>query len=276
MNTTGTIRKLFPITTALALAAIIAGCGGTTPTGGKPTPKPSASAKASPTPAALTLAEASSPNYTAKFPLVPCSTLSPAAQSAWGPLLAGSSVGKCAPANYLATDVPQGVTVINEDHAISQAQANAYGQALVNTLAWYNFGVYDDALPLINQIGQAGGALYPVYQWLQAGGRFTSPSPGQEVFPEKIYLIPLTPSEQKVMLNTTATFALITSYNQTPYSGVWTPPGQSFTNYSTTPQVFTGSIRTSPALGTYFAVAVYSNDCAIGPDASMCQSVGVS
>jgi hypothetical protein len=261
---------------ATVLAVAIAGCGGATatqkPTGGKPTSKPAATA----TPAAsLTLAEASSPSYTVKVPMVPCTTLSQAAQSAWQPLIAGSSVGKCAPADYLQTDVPQNVTVVNKDSAITQSQANAYGEALVTTLAWLNYAAYDDAPALLNQIGQAYGANYPMYQWLEAGARVTSAPSGEMVFPEKIVLIPLTASQANLLLNKNATFALLTQYNQTQYSFTWTPPGQSG-SFASTPQVFTGAIATNPVLGAYFQVSTYSNDCAIGPDVGMCQSYGVS
>lgn len=269
-------RRLAVAGAATVLAIAVAGCGGATathkPTGGKPTPKPSPTS--TPTPS-LTLAEASSPSYTVKVPMVPCATLSQAAQSAWQPLIAGSSVGKCAPADYLQTDVPQNVTVVNKDSAITQSQANAYGEALVTTLAWLNYAAYDDAPALLNQIGQAGGPNYPMYQWLEAGARVTSATPGESAFPERIVLIPLTPSQANLMLNKNATFALLTQYNQTQYSVTWTSPGSSGSGNST-PQVFTGAIATNPVLGTYFQVNTYGNDCASGVLVGICQPYGVS
>lgn len=270
--------KLVTAGAATALALIVAGCGGAStavqhPTGGKATPKPTATATPAPS---LTLAQASSPSYTLKFPMVPCTTLPLAAQNDWQPLLAGSSVGDCPPSNYLQTDVPQNVTVDNYDKSISQTQANAYGQALINTLAWLTYAAYDNAPALMNQIGQAGGPNYPMYQWLLAGAKVTSPAPGQEVFPDKVLLIPLTASQRTLMKNPGASFALITEYNQTTWSVTWTPPGSSGTGGYSPPQVFTGAIATSPVLGSYFLVNTYSNDCAIGPDVPMCQSYGVS
>jgi hypothetical protein len=259
------------------LALAVTGCGGTTArwSGGKATPTPSASATTTPAPS-LTLAEASSPSYKAQFPLVPCTSLSPALRAAWAPLLIGSSVGKCAPADYLAKYVPQDVTVTNYDKSISQAQANAYGQALVNTSAWVMFTTYDDAPSLLNSIGQGQGPNLPMLQWEQNGAHITSPAPGQSVFPTKIVLIPLTSAGQSLMLNHNATFALAVEYNQTPYGMSWTAPGQSFSKFSDPPQLFTGTVTTNAALGTYFQVATYSNDCSIGPDVSLCQAAGIS
>lgn len=269
-------RRLAIAGAATVLALAVAGCGGATvthkPTGGKPTPGQPGMATPPPP---LTLAEASSPSYTVKVPMVPCTTLSQAAQSAWAPLIAGSSVGKCAPADYLQTDVPQNVTVVNKDSAITQSQANAYGEALVTTLAWLNYSEHDDAPALLSQIRQAYGANYPMYQWLESGAQDTTSDPGQAVFPSKIVLIPLTASQANLLLNKNATFALLTQYNQTQYSFTWTPPGQSG-SLASTPQVFTGAIATNPVLGAYFQVSTYSNDCAIGPDVGMCQSYGVS
>ena len=279
MKRTTSIPKLAILGTATVLALAVAGCGGATqtPTGGKSTPKSTASAKATPTPApSLTLAEASSPTYRAQFPLVPCTTLPANLQAAWRPLLIGSSVGKCAPADYLAKYVPQDVAVTNYDKSMSQAQANTYGQALVDTLAWVMFTTYDDAPSLLNSIGQGQGANLPMLDWEQKGAHITSPAPGQSVFPTKIALIPLTPAGQSLMLNHNTTFALAVEYNQTPYGMSWTAPGQSFSNASDPPQLFTGTVKTNTALGTYFQVATYSNNCSIGPDVSLCQAAGIS
>jgi len=274
------IPKLTVIGAATALALVVAGCGGTTqtPTGGRATPKPSASAKATSTPTAtsapLTLAEASSPSYTVKIPLVPCSTLPANLQTAWGALLVGSSVNKCAPVNYLTTDVPQNVTVTNYDKSMTQAQANAYGQAMVTTLAWVTFAAYDDAPNILLAIGQGTGANQPMLQWEQSGAYVSSPDPGQDTFPYKIVILPLTSTEATIMANPEATFVIAVDFNQTPYGITWTKPGQSFTNYSNPPRLFTGTIKASPVLGTYFQVASYDNDCAIGPAVSLCQAAG--
>lgn len=283
-RTMTTMPRAAIVGAAAALALIIAGCGATAPTehptGGKATPQPSPTAKSTPTPTpapSLTLAEASSPNFRAQFPLVPCSTLPATLRTEWESLLVGSSVGKCPVPDFISKYVPQNVPVTNYDKAMSQAQANAYGQAFIDTLAWSTMSAYADAPNLLLKVGLGLGPNQPVLNWEQDGARVTSPDPGQDTYPDKIVIIPLTPAQaNNIMLNDKATFAIAIGYNQTPYSMTWSAPGQSFSNYVDPPGLDTGTLATNPALGTYFYVDTYINDCAIGTGVGLCQYAGVS
>jgi hypothetical protein len=267
-----------PIIVALGLVA--AGCGSTVPVHRHSTPTPLASAKATPKASTgLTLAQASSHSYTVSFPLVNCSTLSTAAQAAWGYLMIGSPINECAPASFLAKDIPQHVTVINDDSAISQSKANAYGQALVNSLAWFFFAYHGDDPAILPVLGLSTGNNALVYQALASGYRMIGTSQGNAVFPNSITVVPLNSSNQTLLDSTKNTFALVVSYGQQPFSITGQFSGQAAKttpNPANTPSIFDGTIVSSVALGNYFQVDTYSDNCASGPTSGICQAAGVS
>ena|GEM_PF-4916291 len=271
----------------VVLAVVAAGCGSNTPVITKPTPSPSASAsptaKTTSGSKGLTLAEATSPGYIAKFPLVDCNTLSASAQTAWATLLAGSSTGKCAPANFLTQDVPLvGINVENDDSSISQAQANAYGKALITSLAWINWAAYGGSPGVLAAIPFENGPIAPEYQMIAGGGVVTTPIHGIAAYPEQLILVPLNSAGQTAVANTTASFALIANYGSYTDEYTWsypsgsTPPFPLKGSDQTTPAIYDGSISTNAVLGTFFSVNTYGLNCSVGPAEGICQAAGVS
>lgn len=276
-------KKIGIVGLAGALALVIAGCGGATAVTrqhvSKPTnsPKPSATAKGG-----LTLAEASSRNYITKAPLVNCGTLSPAAQAAWAPLLAGSRIGECAPADYVAKDVPTlGVHVVNRDPSLTQAQANAYGRALLVTFGWAGWTSAADAPAVMNVIGQAGSQYTSYIQLLDQGGTLVSPVPGIAAFPDQLVILPLSKADMPMMANPKENFAIIALY--APFTlryryvdpSTATPPFPLTGDSPNNPGIYTGTIATSPVLGTYLSVDTYSNDCSIGDASGLCNLAAI-
>jgi hypothetical protein len=257
---------------------LIAGCGTTPATYHKPTPKPSASTSAK-TSKGLTLAEASSASYKVSFPLVNCSTLSAAAQAAWAPIEIGSQINQCAPTDFLTQDVPQHVTVTNEDPSISQAKANAYGQALVNTSAWDTWAEYADAPALLTALGQNTGDNAPVYEALASGFRELGSMTGNSVYPNSITLVPLSSTDQTILGDTKVNFALVVTYVQKSYTDTGQFPGQavkSATAPPATPGIYAGAIVATSVLGAYFQTSSSSENCSSGPSPGICQAAGAS
>lgn len=125
----------------VVLASTLTACGGAAvvhqrSTATKATPKATASVAPTPSGNGLTLAAVNALNYKVHFPTTPCQTLPNNIQEEWLPLLAGSAVGMCAPPNFIASEVPAHIQVINDDPAMPQARANAYGEAYAVTSAW--------------------------------------------------------------------------------------------------------------------------------------------
>jgi hypothetical protein len=273
---------------ALGLAVVIAGCGSTTSVHqNRPQSKPSATAKATPTatpsphtvkPSGLTLAEASSHNYQVQFPVVPSNTLGQLG-NAWenSGLLAGSPVAECPPANFLTKWVPTVVPVKNEDPAITQAQADAYGRALMVTFTWTTWASYADTPAVLQTVGQATGPDAPYLQMILSGFRGVGTLPGSATYPDSITLIPLTGNESSQMADSGAKFALVVQYPKVGYSFQSQYPGKPVTTAHASPSppgIYDGSVVSSPELGTYFKVASFATNCATGPVAGICESAG--
>jgi hypothetical protein len=179
----------------------------------------------------------------------------------------------------LTNDVPQNVTVTNGDPSISQAQANAYGQALMMTLEWLRWSSVADAPQVTTTIGQAGGALAPDYQNEVAGNvNELDGIHGSSVWPQQITLIPLNSASQAIMDNTSDNFALVVSYPQDSYSLTQIISGKSQVTSVTpnSPAIYTGAIATNPVLGSYFQVDIYTPNCSSASAAGLCQSAGAS
>ena len=273
-------RKIGFAGLAGALALAIAGCGGTA-VSHAPKPTPKASAKA-PVSSGLTLAEASSPNYVQRYPLVNCGTLSRGAQADWALLLAGSRIGECAPASYQTQDVPTlSISVVNHDPSMTQAQANAYGRALLVTLGWAGWTSAADAPALMTAIGQANYQDASYIQLLDQGGTLASPVPGIAAWPNRLVIEPLSKTDLPLMANPTEKWAIIAEY--APYTlkyqysvpaGVTLPFPLTGESPNTT-AIYTGTIATNPVLGSYLQVDTYSNDCEIGAAAGICALPGV-
>lgn len=277
-----------------ALGLIIAGCGASVPVvhnpkptstskapGTKPTPTPTATATPHTVkPSGLTLAEASSHNYQMQFPVVPCNTLGQLG-TAWenSGLLAGSPVAECPPANFLTKLVPTAVPVKNEDPAITQAQADAYGRALMVTFTWTTWAAYDDTPAMLQSIGQATGPDAPYLQMILNGVREVGTIQGSAQYPDSITLIPLTSNESSQMADPGAKFALVVQWTHVGYTFQSQYPGKPVTTThvsanAATPGIFDGSTVSSPELGTYFKVASFATNCATGPVAGICESAG--
>lgn len=263
-----------------ALALAIAGCGGTAVSHApKPAPKSSATAPR-PVSSGLTLVEATSIHFIQKFPLVNCGTLSPAAQAAWAPLLAGSRIGECAPANYVSQDVPTvRINVVNNDPSMTQAQANAYGRALLATLGWISWtGAADTPALMTDMLGGSQTATY--VQMLDKGGVLVSPTPGIAAWPDRLVIEPLSRADMPIMANPAENWAIVAEF--APYTvkyqysvppGV-TPPFPLTGTSPNTPSIYTGTLATSPVLGTYLAVDTYGLYCNTGPAAGICGLAG--
>lgn len=265
----------------VVLAVAAAGCGSRTPVISKPTPSPaaSASAKVRSRSAQLTLAEASSSSFTVQYPLVNCNTLAASDQSAWIPLLAGSTFGKCAPVSVLKKDIPQNVPVTDDDPSMSQAQANRYGEALMVMFFWSNWAAYDGAPGVLTTVHQAAGPDAQYYADV-AGGQYASGSvPGYAAWPNQITLVSLNSADIVAMSNPSENFALVVSYSGEPYTSHWTVPGQAtktLTGLTRDPGIYTGTIASNAVLGTYLQVDTFGDNCSIGPAAGICQAAGAS
>ena len=265
-----------------ALGLAIAGCGAPAVThNSKPTPKATATTHTTKPSGGLTLAEASSPNFTLSFPLVSCGSLGVLGQN-WesSGLLANSPVAECPPADFLTKWVPTVVPVTNEDPShFTQAQADALGRALMVTFAWSNWAAYDDTPAVLTTIGQATGPDAPYLQNILAGFRMVGSVPGSAGYPSSISLVPLTGSEPGLMADPSASFALVVSYPQRGYSFNYEYPGKPLTTWKSgprTPGIYDGALASSPELGTYFAVASFADNCSIGPVAGICAAAGAS
>ena len=264
----------------VVLGVAAAGCGSISPVQTHPTSKASPSAVAT-TSAGLTLAEATSPGYVAKFPVVACNTLSATAQAAWTPLLEGSSTGKCAPADFLAKDVPlSSITVVDDDPNISQAQANGYGKVLVTSIAWINWSLYAGAPGVLAAIPFENGPIAPEYQMVAGGGVVTTPIDGIAAYPEQLTLVPLNSQDQTIMSGASKNFALVAKYGSFTDQYLWSypksnPPFPVNGSDNTTPAIYDGTTTTNSVLGTYFQVDTYALNCSIGPAAGICQAAGV-
>lgn len=272
-------RKIGTMGLAGALALVIAGCGGATAVTHQHKITKTSTHKVVKTPASsgLTLAEASSRNYITKYPLVNCDTLSPAAQAAWAPLLAGSRIGECAPADYVAKDVPTlGVHVVNRDPSLTQAEANAYGRALLATFGWAGWTSAADAPAVMSVIGQAGSQYTSYIQLLDQGGTLVSPVPGIAAIPDQLVILPLTKADMPIMANPKENFAIVALYAPFTLRYQYVDPSTASPPFPLTgdspnnPGIYTGTIATSPVLGTYLSVDTYSNDCSIGSASGLC------
>lgn len=270
-----------------ALGLIIAGCGANAPVIHNPKPASHASAtakapgsKPTPKPAGLTLAEASSPKFEVQFPVVPCNTLGQLGNE-WesSGLLGGSTIAECPPANFLTNWVPTIVPVKSEDSAISQAQADAYGRALMRTFAWSNWAAAADTPVMLQTIGQATGPDAPYLQMILNGFRLFGSTRGSAAYPSSITLIPLTSPEASQMADPGAKFALVVQYPQVGYSFQSQYPGKPVTTTHAsprTPGIYDGSVVSSPELGNYFKVASFATNCSVGPVADLCSLAGAS
>jgi hypothetical protein len=272
-------RGILGLAGTVGLAIVVAGCGSTVSPRPQPKATPTAKAHVGKATGGLTLAQATSPNFNVEFPLVPCSSLSALGQ-AWesSGLLAGSVVGKCPPADFLSKFVPTKVVAVNLDSSLTQAQANAYGQAMVNALGWANWAEEDDAPSVLTALGQSVGGMAGVYQELVAGTHGVGATPGSGAYPNRVAILKLTPAEATMMAAPGATFAIAIGYVQEPYSTLVQYPGQSpktVTAPAMTPAIYTGSIATSPLLGTYFKVTSLATDCSTGAAAGLCTIAGV-
>lgn len=277
--------NLMKIGMGAVLASTIAACGGGAvvhqhSTGGKATPKPTA--KASPTPSGngLTLAMVNELNYLVHFPAISCNTLPKNIQQEWLPLISGSSVGMCAPENFVATAVPTNIQVVNDDPAMSQAQANAYGEAYATTMLWIWWAWEYDAPGVLNALGLQGGVATQELQAMQNGYRVYGNVPGYAVFFNKLYVVPLNSAEQTAMGGATENFALVATSvqhaatvtlrlnsSQAPHATT-VPAG--------TPSVSSGTITANPVLGKVFSLTNSFANCTTGATAGICAAAGVS
>ncbi len=269
----------------VVLASTLTACGGAAvvrqhSSATKATPKATASVSPTPSGNGLTLAAVNALNYKVHFPTIPCQTLPNYTQEEWGPLLMGSSVGVCAPPNFIASEVPAHIQVINDDPAISQAQANAYGEAYAVTQAWMWWAYENDALGVLSAVGIQGGSMEQVIRGMQNGYRVYGALPGYVVFFNKMYLVPLNSAGQTAMGGATENFALIETEvqhsstatirmnsSQTPHA-VTSPPSP--------PGIVSGRIANNPVLGQVFVVTNLSDNCTTGATASICAEAGIS
>ena len=272
-------RKIGIVGLAGALALAIAGCGGTA-AGHAPKPAPKSSAKA-PVSSGLTLAEASSPTFNVLMPVVPCTTQDAYGQ-AWesSGLLAGSPVAECPPTDFLTKWVPTVVPVTNNDPSqFTQAQADAFGRALMVTFAWADWASFSDTPAVLTTIGQGTGPDAPYLQMILNGFRATGGMRGSAEYPSSITLIPLSGSGSTLMADPSAKFALVVSYPQVGYSFQSNYPGKPITTTQAAPRapgIYDGTIAVSPELGTYFSVATFADNCSVGPAAGLCASAGAN
>ena len=268
-------RKIGFVGLAGALALAIAGCGGTAVSHApKPTPKSSAKAPVS---SGLTLAEASSPSHQVQFPVVPCNTQGAYGQ-AWesSGLLAGSPVAECPTVGTLAQQVPSIVPVTNLDPNMSNAQAEANAKALLATMYWDNWDGNAVAPQMQAALGEAIGADAPYVQMLLAGDKTLGSASGQSVFPDHIWVEPLNSSDASgVMADPSATFVIVVTYIQTPYTYQYQNPGQPVKTTTSSPlptAIYDGSVVSSPELGTFFKVATYALNCTVGVASNLCSN----
>ena len=273
-------RKIGFAGLAGALALAIAGCGGTA-VGHTPKPAPRSSAKP-PASSGLTLAEASSPSHQVQFPVVPCNTQGSYGQ-AWesSGLLAGSPIAECPTVNTLAQQVPAIVPVTNLDPNMSNAQAEANAKALLATMYWDNWDGNAVAPQVQVALGEGAGADAPYLQMLLAGDKGVGGTSGQSVFPDHIWVEALNSSSASgVMANPSATFAIVVTYVQRPYTYEYQSPGQRVQTTTSSPlptAIYDGSVVSTPELGAYFKVATYTLNCTVGVAAGICGSaVGAS
>ena len=274
-------RKIGFAGLAGALALAVAGCGGTAAVSHAPKPTPKVSAKAPKPVSGLTLAEASSYSYHAVFPVVPCSS-----DGAYGQiwessgLLGGQPISQCPPADFLSKYTPtQGITVKNMDAKISKTQANAIAVAIVNDQSWMEWAQAALAPGIETKLGVSTGGfdLYPtiIQGWRQVGWMN-----GNGVWPISITIILLTASGDQTMLDPGAPYAVVLQYQDAPCTLTVQKAGQKPYTYVTAaakvsePQIYTGHIASSPALGSYFAVASYIANCSSGVGVGLCAQAG--